>query len=159
MKVYFVWSYCRTMGFPRWCNGKESTCQCKRCRRQGTGSTSWVRKIPWSRKWLPTSVFLPGKFHGQRSLAGYSLWGCKELNVHTHCCTTITLLPVLAVTLGIWSSDLPVLIRFWTMLQWTRISCYLNLFLKKNLKCELSVRKVSVYSKCTKFSCLFICLL
>ena len=32
----------------------------------------WVGKMPWSRKWQPTPVFLPGKFHGQRSLAGYS---------------------------------------------------------------------------------------
>ena len=38
----------------------------------------WVKKIPWNRKWQPTPVFLPGKFHGQRSLAGYSLWGHKE---------------------------------------------------------------------------------
>ena len=29
-------------------------------------------KISWNRKWQPTQVFLPGKFHGQRSLAGYS---------------------------------------------------------------------------------------
>ena len=36
------------------------------------GSDTWVRKIPWRRKWQPTSVFLPGKSHGQRSLAGYS---------------------------------------------------------------------------------------
>ena len=33
----------------------------------------WVRKILWSRKWQPTPVFLPGKSHGQRRLAGYSL--------------------------------------------------------------------------------------
>ena len=32
----------------------------------------------WRRKWLPTPVFLPEEFHGQRSLAGYSPWGCKE---------------------------------------------------------------------------------
>ena len=38
----------------------------------------WVRKIPWRTAWQPTAVFLPGEFHGQRSLAGYSLWGCKE---------------------------------------------------------------------------------
>ena len=37
----------------------------------------WVGKVPWSRKWQPTLVFLPGKSHGQRSLAGYSLWCCK----------------------------------------------------------------------------------
>ena len=35
-------------------------------------------KIPWSRKWQPTPVFLPGKSHGQRSLEGYSPQGHKE---------------------------------------------------------------------------------
>ena len=39
----------------------------------------WVGKIPWRRKWPPTPVFLPGKSHGQRSLAGYSPWGNQEL--------------------------------------------------------------------------------
>ena len=49
----------------------------------------WVGKIPWRRAWPPAPVFLPGKSHGQRSLAGYSPWGCKEsdrterLSVHT----------------------------------------------------------------------------
>ena len=38
----------------------------------------WVWKIPWRRKWQPTPVFLPGQSHGQRSLVGYSPWGCKE---------------------------------------------------------------------------------
>ena len=37
-----------------------------------------VRKIPWRRKWQPTPLFLPRKSHGQRSLTGYSSWGCKE---------------------------------------------------------------------------------
>ena len=35
-------------------------------------------RFPWRRKWQPTSVFLPKKFHGQSSLEGYSLWGDKE---------------------------------------------------------------------------------
>ena len=43
---------------------------------------TWVQflgqKIPWRREWLPTPVFLPGDSHGQRSLEGYSPWGCKE---------------------------------------------------------------------------------
>ena len=34
-----------------------------------------------SRKWQPTSVFLPGKSHTQRSLASYSPWGCKALDM------------------------------------------------------------------------------
>ena len=38
----------------------------------------WVGKIPWRRAWQPTPVFLPGEFHGQRNLGGYSPWGCKE---------------------------------------------------------------------------------
>ena len=48
----------------------------------------WVRKIPSNRKWQPTPVFVPGKSHGQRNLAGNSPWGCEEsdtpeqLNTH-----------------------------------------------------------------------------
>ena len=41
---------------------------------------SMVRKIPWRRACQPTPVFLPGEFHGQRSLVGYSPWGRKELD-------------------------------------------------------------------------------
>ena len=37
--------------------------------------------IPWRRAWQPTPVFLPGEPYGQRSLAGYSLWGGKESEV------------------------------------------------------------------------------
>ena len=55
------------MGFPRWCGSKESACQSRRCR-----FDPWVGKIPWRRKWQPTTVFLPGESHGQRSLVGYS---------------------------------------------------------------------------------------
>ena len=42
------------------------------------GFDSWVGKIPWRRKWQSTPVSLPGKSHGQRSLAGYSPWGGKS---------------------------------------------------------------------------------
>ena len=42
------------------------------------------RRTGWSRKWQPTPVFLPGKFYGQRSLAGYSLWGHKQLATTEH---------------------------------------------------------------------------
>ena len=35
----------------------------------------------WKMEWLPTSVFLPGESHGQRSLVGYSPWGLKELDM------------------------------------------------------------------------------
>ena len=52
-----------------------SACPCRRHRRRGFDP--WVGKIPWSRKWQPTPVFLPGNLYGQRSLAGYSPWGCR----------------------------------------------------------------------------------
>ena len=69
-------------GLPRWRSGKESTCRCwrhKRCKLD-----PWVGKIPCSWKWQPTTVFLSGKFHGQRSLAGYSPWGCKKSDTTEH---------------------------------------------------------------------------
>ena len=63
-------------GLPRRHNGKESTWQNRRCKRHGFRPC--VSKIPW--KWQPTPAFLPGKCHGQRSLAGFSAWGYKELD-------------------------------------------------------------------------------
>ena len=62
-------------GLPRWCSGKESACQCRRCKIHSFNP--WVGKIPWSRKWQPTPVFLLEKSHWQRSLAGYSPCRCK----------------------------------------------------------------------------------
>ena len=52
--------------------GKNSL-QCRR-----PGFDPCIGKTLRRREWLPTPVFLPGEFHGQRSLAGYSPWGCKE---------------------------------------------------------------------------------
>ena len=62
-------------GLPRWLRGKESSFQYRRCE-----FDSWLEKIPWRRKQQPTPVFLPGKSHGQRSLAGYSSWGHKRVS-------------------------------------------------------------------------------
>ena len=59
--------------------GKESIYQCKKWKTRSFNPC--VGKVLWRRKWQPTPVFLPGKFNGQRSLAGYSLWGCKELDM------------------------------------------------------------------------------
>ena len=46
------------------------------CLKKQVGSLGW--EDPWKRTWQPTLVFLSGEFHGQRSLEGYSPWGCKE---------------------------------------------------------------------------------
>ena len=59
-----------------WLSGKESACQCRKCR-----FNPWVGKSPWRRKWETTLVFLPRKSHGKRSLAGYSPWGRTESNM------------------------------------------------------------------------------
>ena len=61
-------------GFPGGANYKESDCQCRRHETQ-------VRPLGWEdplEKGIATPVFLPGEFHGQRSLEGYSPWSHKE---------------------------------------------------------------------------------
>ena len=63
-------------GFPWWLRQKRISLKGRR-----PGFSPWVKKIPWRRAWLPTPVFLLEVFHGQRSLAGYSPWGCKELHI------------------------------------------------------------------------------
>ena len=58
---------------PWWLSREESACQCRRL-----GFDPWVGKISLRRKEQPTPVFLPGEFHGHKSLVGYSPWGFKE---------------------------------------------------------------------------------
>ena len=60
-------------GLSWWLRWKRIYLQCGR-----PGFDPLVRKIPWRRAWQPTPVFLPRESHGQRSLAGYSPWGCTE---------------------------------------------------------------------------------
>ena len=70
------WTCVILKGLPRWWGGKESTCQCRRCR-----FDPCMGKIPWSRKKQLTPVSLPGKSQSQRSPVGYSPWRCKESNM------------------------------------------------------------------------------
>ena len=88
LRIYFsvywqsTWSFgncTRIIWLPRWLSGKESTCQCRRCR-----FDPWVGKIPLEGNGKVTRVLLPGKFYGQRSLAGYSSWGHKESDATEH---------------------------------------------------------------------------
>ena len=65
--IYVFWA-------SQWLSGKESACQCRKHR-----FDPWVRKIPWRREWQSIPVFLSGKSHGQKSLAGHSPWGCKRV--------------------------------------------------------------------------------
>ena len=61
------------LGFPGGAEVKNPPASAK-----DVGSVPGLGRFPWNRKWQPTLVFLPGKFHGQRSLVGYSAWGYKE---------------------------------------------------------------------------------
>ena len=64
----------RARGFPGGSVGKESTYDAGE-----PGSIPGSGKIPWRKEWQPTPVFLTGKLHGQRSLAGYSPMGHKRV--------------------------------------------------------------------------------
>ena len=64
--VFIVsWSHKHKLSW--WCSDKEYTCRSRRHR-----FDPWVGKISWRKRWQSMPVFLPGKFHWERSLAGYS---------------------------------------------------------------------------------------
>ena len=83
-----ICGYVLKLGFPGSASGEEPACQCPRHKRHRFNS--WVGKIPWRRKRQCTSVFLPGKFHRQRSLVSCSPCGhrgldmTEPLNTYTH---------------------------------------------------------------------------
>ena len=58
---------------PRWLPGKTICLPMQDCRFH-----AWVGQSPWTRKWQFTTIFLPWKSQGQRSLMDYSPWGRKE---------------------------------------------------------------------------------
>ena len=95
-------------------------------------SLGW--KITWRRKWQPTLVILPGEFQGQKSLVGYSSWGCNMTEhdvwyyvVYPFICGTLDLLSsfhILAFINTAMSSDIPVsllrlLFNLGFLLKWT----------------------------------------
>ena len=65
--------YSVVTGLPWWLRWQRICLQ-----RRRSGFSSRVGKIPWRREWLLTLMLLPGEFHGQRSLAGYSRGGLEE---------------------------------------------------------------------------------
>ena len=65
-------------------SGKESACQCKRCR-----FNPWAGKIPWSRKWQPTLVFMEFSMNRrtwQATVYGVTRVGCDLATEHTQKC-------------------------------------------------------------------------
>ena len=51
------------------------------CSVEDSGSIPGLLRSPGRREWQPPPVFLPGEFHGQRNLVGYSPCGHKELDM------------------------------------------------------------------------------
>ena len=77
--LYFILKRIMIMkGFPRWHSGKNPPANAR-----DAGLIPGSRRSP-SRKLQPTPVFLPGRFHGQRSLAGYSPWGHRVRHDWAH---------------------------------------------------------------------------
>ena len=76
--IYGVWSGPKSenTGFSGGPGGKESACNTG-----NPGPIPGSGTFPWGREWQPNLVFLPGKFHGQRSLVGYSPQDRKELDM------------------------------------------------------------------------------
>ena len=77
----------KSLDFPGGASDKEPACQYRRRKRHVFHL--WVGNVLWRRIWQPTSVFLFGESHGQRSLASYSSWGqsqtrLKRLSPYTH---------------------------------------------------------------------------
>ena len=76
---------------------------------QETCFDPWVGKIPWRKEWQPTSVFLPGESHGQRSLASHSPLGCTELSMtkaaqhiaHSRACLCVYIYHILLIRLSV----------------------------------------------------------
>ena len=71
--LIYIFVYICTRGFPVGTGGKESACQCKRCR-----FDPWVRKIPWRRKWHLVPVYLLEKIQWTEEMGELSPWGPKE---------------------------------------------------------------------------------
>ena len=136
---------------PRWLSGKESACQCRR--HKSLGFDPWVGKIPWRRKWQCAPVFLSGKFHGQKSLAGYSPRGWNESDMteharartHTHTHTHTHTCWETWVTLSFPSSSSVMSPLLFLALHWTPLDGQLLVFwLKKKEKEKMAAKPSSI---------------
>ena len=81
-QIFCYWYYIH-VGLPRWLSGKESACQCRRCR-----FDSWVERIPWRMKWQPTPVFL-AENSMDRGAWQATIHGVTESDMTEHACMQI----------------------------------------------------------------------
>jgi len=82
-------------GFPRWLRGKENACQAGDT--GDAGLSPALERFTGGGNGNPLQHSCLEKSHGQRSLAGYSPWGCQEsdtterkyTHTHTHTCVCV----------------------------------------------------------------------
>ena len=79
MYIYHLVHRYNNHGFPGGSDDKQSACKAR-----DLSSIPGSGRLPWRREWLSTPVILPGKSHGQRSLAGYSSYGHKKSDMTTN---------------------------------------------------------------------------
>ena len=91
-----------SLGFPGGASSEELICQCRRLNRRRFNP--WVRKILCRRKWQPVQVFLPGKFHGQRSLEGYTVHEAIKSRTRMNTHTSFTTVQWKTILKGDWVS-------------------------------------------------------
>ena len=115
MPFNFVLVY-QCYGLPRGCSGKESACQCRRCTR--LGFNFWVSQIPWRRKWQPTPIFLPGKFHKPGGLQSRSSQRVRhnwtQKHIHQHYATVKN---IVAVHISMYKCFIPHFFHNWIILR------------------------------------------
>ena len=85
----YWWAFLLFYFYPvtRWHSGKESTCQCRRCKRYRFDS--WVGNIPWRRKWQPISSILAWEIPWTKEPGGLQTRGSQRVKydwVRTHSC-------------------------------------------------------------------------
>ena len=91
--TYYCWtSVYHSVTSPWWLSAKESTCNAEDAA-GAVGSIPGLGRSPGEGNGKPTPVFLPGKFHVQRSLAGYSPWVCRVGHYYSNNVRIVTMSP------------------------------------------------------------------
>ena len=137
------------MGFPEGTSGTEPPC--RRRRSNIHEFNPWMGKIPWCRIWHHAPVFLPRKFHGQRSLEGCRPWGCRVRRL-TICTHTHTHRVASIVTI----SDRACQTSFQRALIYPPSICFANNLWKMPTPGNGLLGAASLFSLCILLSCLSI---
>ena len=111
--------------FPDGVSGRESSYQCRRC-----GFDPRIRKIPWNMRWNSTPVFLPGKFHGQKSLPRLQSMGPQRVR-HNWTTKHTAYSDITSLSLVVISQSVQSLSRVWlSVTPWTA-ACQNSLSISK----------------------------